>query len=247
MYWLTQKLVDVPETDDWLTHNEIICLNKLRFPKRRADWRLGRWTAKRALAAYFQQQAKSDLRTTHVLNLDTPNAQVRLYWTTNQIEIRAATDGAPEAFVQNQPVLLGISLSHRDEIGFCAINPFRLAVGCDVEKVEPHSANFVTDYFTTEEQKFVAQAPEQDRYWLATLIWSAKESALKALRQGLRLDTRSVVVDLDKKNESEDWNPLTVRYTETARTLDGWWRRKDEYVQTIIAEPQAKKSIALQI
>jgi phosphopantetheinyl transferase len=30
--------------------------------------------------------------------------------------------------------------------------------------------------------------------WLLALLWSAKESALKLLREGLRLDTRHVVV-----------------------------------------------------
>lgn len=247
MYWLTQKLVDVPENDDWLTHNEIICMNKLRFPKRRADWRLGRWTAKRALAAYFQQQAKSDLRTTHVLNLYTPDAQAGLYWTTNQIEIRAAADGAPEAFVNDKLIPIALSISHRSEIGFCVINPFGLTVGCDVEMVEPRSDNFVADYFTTEERDLVMQAPEKDRHWLSTLIWSAKESALKALRQGLRLDTRSVMVGLDINGKNENWKPLTVRYRETSRTLHGWWRKSDEYVQTIIADPQAKKPIALRL
>jgi 4'-phosphopantetheinyl transferase len=196
MYWLTQKLVDVPENDDWLTHNEIICMSKLRFPKRRAEWRLGRWTAKRALLKVVPAPCG---RLSEFLGPILNNAPQGGGTTNNyfsQIEIRAAADGAPEAFVQNQPAPLTISLSHRDEIGFCAINPFHLAVGCDVEKVEPRSANFVADYFTAEEEKLVSQAPEQDRHWLATLVWSAKESALKALRQGLRLDTRSVLVDV---------------------------------------------------
>lgn len=38
-----------------------------------------------------------------------------------------------------------------------------------------------------EEQELVARAPERDE--LVALLWSGKESALKALREGLRLDT----------------------------------------------------------
>jgi hypothetical protein len=41
LYWLTQTLADVPRQDDWLTPAERACLAKLRFPKRRAEWRLG--------------------------------------------------------------------------------------------------------------------------------------------------------------------------------------------------------------
>jgi 4'-phosphopantetheinyl transferase len=250
MYWLTQKLVDVPENDDWLTHNEIICMNKLRFPKRRADWRLGRWTAKRALLNVVPAPCGRLSEFIGPILNNVPQAPLYKFLfnkvagqgggTTNEIfsliEIRAAADGAPEAFVNDKLIPVTLSLSHRNEIGFCAINPFRLAVGCDVEKVEPRSANFVTDYFTVEEEKLVSQAPEQDRHWLATLIWSAKESALKALRQGLRLDTRSVIVAFDKSGNNEDWNPLNVRYTETTRKLDGWWRIDGKFVQTIVAE-----------
>jgi phosphopantetheinyl transferase (holo-ACP synthase) len=219
------------------------------------------------------------------------------------IEIRAAADGAPEAFVQNQPVPITLSISHRDDLGFCVINPSNLTIGCDLERLESRSDNFVNDYFSAEEKELIAHAPEKDHHWLATLIWSAKESALKALRQGLRLDTRSVVVNvtqasslqfpwtphqechsgriffefktiagnekdssgmtkwfIDAGNEQDfptgaasgmtkwftehlrptEWNPLIVRYTETAQTFCGWWRQTDQYVQTIIADLRAK-------
>jgi 4'-phosphopantetheinyl transferase len=252
MYWLTQKLFDVPENNDWLTPNEIICMNKLRFPKRRAEWRLGRWTAKRTLVSYFENNFRSGAFR---------HARVPEGTTTKdyQIEIRAAADGAPEAFVQNQPVPITLSISHRDDFGFCVINPCNLAIGCDIEKVELRSDNFVEDYFTTEEKALITHAPEKNHRWLATLIWSAKESALKALRQGLRLDTRSVVVDVANEIKSTitdeqifyplrcfyplgrtEWNHLSVRYTRTARTFHGCWRQKNEYIQTIITDLGAK-------
>jgi 4'-phosphopantetheinyl transferase len=242
IYWLTQNLAEVPPDDDWLSADERAVLDTLRFPKRRAEWRLGRWTAKRALAAY--QRAKSDLRTRGIMNLNSPDAQVGLYRT---IEIRAAADGAPEAFVHDKFLLVPLSISHRNEIGFCVINPLGSTVGCDLEMIEPRSENFVADYFTTEEQQRMAQAPEQDRHWLATLIWSAKESALKALRQGLRLDTRSVIVDPDMNGKNKDWNFLSVRQTEASRTFHGWWRIEGKFVQTIVAEPFIEPPVALQI
>src|SRR3954470_9820231 len=51
--WLTLSRADVPPGDAWLGERERATLAALRVPKRRADWRLGRWTAKAALAAWL--------------------------------------------------------------------------------------------------------------------------------------------------------------------------------------------------
>jgi hypothetical protein len=46
----------------------------------------------------------------------------------------------------------------------------------------------------THKQVMVARASAADQPGLLALLWSGKESALKALRAGLRLDTRCVIV-----------------------------------------------------
>ena len=48
--WLQRRLHDVPAGDEWLSARELDVQARLLVPKRRADWRLGRWTAKAALA-----------------------------------------------------------------------------------------------------------------------------------------------------------------------------------------------------
>ena len=174
VYWLEQTEGDVPAENDWLSASEAVVLNGMRFAKRRADWRLGRWTAKRAVAVY--------------LNL--PGHPRALTGT----EIRPAPSGAPEVFVTNKPAPVTISLSHRAGRAVCAIGLSGGALGCDLETIEPRSDAFVADYFTTSEQALVERAPGADRSWLLALLWSGKESALKALRTGLRLDTRCVIV-----------------------------------------------------
>src|SRR5208282_5095496 len=138
VYWLEQTEADVPTENDWLSANEAVCLNALRFPKRRADWRLGRWTAKCALSA----------------TLDVP-AHPKAF---KRIEIRPAPSGAPEAFFDNQPAGTAISLSHRSGIAACAVAMSGGEIGCDLEVVEPRSDAFVADYFTIEEQALVARA-----------------------------------------------------------------------------------------
>ena len=176
VHWLEQTEADLPANLDWLSAGEAACLDSLRVPKRRSDWQLGRWTAKRALSVYLS--IPGDLQSL------------------SDIEIRPAASGVPEAFVAGQPAAASISLSHSNGTALCVVAPFGAALGCDLELVEPRSDAFVADYFTAEEQALIAQASAAERSRLLTLLWSAKESALKALHEGLRQDTRSVTVTL---------------------------------------------------
>src|ERR1039458_300915 len=180
VYWLEQTEADVPpvhvpQGNDWLSAEETVHFNTLRFAKRSADWRLGRWTAKRAIAFF--------------LNLPAHSQELA------NIEIWPAPSGAPEAFVENVPAPVAISISHRDGTALCAIASSRVDLGsdlgCDLEIIEPRSDAFVADYFAPEEQALIARTSPADRSLILALLWSAKESALKALREGLRLDSRA--------------------------------------------------------
>jgi 4'-phosphopantetheinyl transferase len=217
--WLEQGVADLPAADDWLSASEAVRLSGMRFPKRRADWRLGRWTAKRALAACLNLAAD-------------PRSLAR-------IEIRPAPSGAPEVFVGNGPAPVTISISHRAGWAACAVAGSEAALGCDLEVVEPRSDAFAADYFTAQEQQLLAQASPADRFRLLALLWSGKESALKALRVGLRLDTRCVVVDpfLGQGSGGSDWRPLCVHYN--GQALHGWWRQTGNLVRTLVAAPVA--------
>ena len=224
VYWLEQTQEDLVEESDWLSAREMNFLNGLRFAKRRADWRLGRWTAKRALGS--------------CLNL--PHSLPALA----NIEIRPAPSGAPELFFQNKLAPLTISLSHRNNRAVCFIAPPAVALGCDLELIEPHSGAFIADYFTSDEQALVIRQSLADRPWLLALLWSAKESALKALRMGLRLDTRCVTVDPGKLSVAPSrWNPLNVRYD--SRIFNGWWQVANDLVRTVVAAPPPEPPIQI--
>ena len=54
IYWLEQTEADVPAGEEWLSPSEALRSNAIPFAKRRNDWRLGRWTAKSAWAAYLK-------------------------------------------------------------------------------------------------------------------------------------------------------------------------------------------------
>ena len=246
VYWLEQNEADVPRENDWLSASEMARLNGMRVPKRRNDWRLGRWTAKHAVAAFLNLPAEPCSLT--------------------GIELRPAASGAPEVFIANEPSRVAISLSHRAGLAVCAVAPPHGAIGCDLETIEPHSAAFVDDYFTTDEQELVARMTAGDQPQLLALLWSGKESALKALRAGLRLDTRSLsvlpVLALRRQNDDgkwcivdsnlgvpslddfNGWRPLHVRYTH-GQVFHGWWQHTGNLVRTIVATPPTAPPILL--
>lgn len=227
VYWLEQTAADVPPENDWLSLNEAAALGGMRFAKRRTDWRLGRWTAKCALSVC----------------LDLP-AHPQVF---KKMDIRSAASGAPEIFFANQPLPFAISLSHREGIAACAVAESRVEMGCDLEMVEPRSNAFVTDYFTVEEQAMVARAAAPDRPRLLALLWSAKESALKALHEGLRLDTRSVIVSPFAESFAlNGWSPLKVRYTER-RVFYGWWQNTHNLLRTVVSAQPLDSPIPLTI
>lgn len=241
VYWLEQTEADVPADNDWLSAPEAVCLNAMRVAKRRADWRLGRWTAKRALSVI----------------LDTPAHPLF-----RKIEIRAAASGAPEVFFDNRPAAVTISLSHRAGIAACAVAISGVEMGCDLEVIEPRSDAFVADYFTLEEQELVARASAADRDRLTALLWSGKESALKALREGLRLDTRSVIViPCVTSFDFNGWSELRARYTRGRdaggrysgdrssgdHIFHGWWQHADGMVRTVVAAPPPHSPVRLRI
>jgi 4'-phosphopantetheinyl transferase len=204
--WLLAEIGDVPEGDGWLSPAERQHLQTLRLPWRRADWRLGRWTAKRAVGLYLD--------------------------TAGRVEIHPAPDGAPEAFLDGAAAPVAISLTHRAGRAVCAVAPAGTRLGCDLEIVEPRSEAFLADYFTPAERSYA----EQDRPLLANLTWSAKESALKALREGLRMDTRSVEVSF-QEGEDGGWSPFTAVCAGLGQTFQGWWRRDGDLLLTLATAP----------
>jgi len=207
-----QNLTDIPTDNDWLSPGEKETLSRLRFPKRRKDWLLGRWTAKCALRGYLGFASDMDL---------------------SLIEIRAAVDGAPEAFLNNAPAGAAVSISHAGNRSFCAAGSEDMAFGCDIEQLEPRDEIFIADYFVPEEIERVRQALPENRTQMTNLIWSAKESMLKALREGLRRDTRSVLVQPEDGESPNVWNPWRGRCLQSNRVFYGRWRTLGNFVYTV--------------
>lgn len=239
IYWLEQNADEVREEADWLSAAESTRLSDFRFPKRRLDWRLGRWTTKHAVAGY----------------LKLPSGPSSLA----AIEVRPAASGAPEAFFEGHPAPVSISLSHRAGRAACAVASPEVTLGCDLEVVEPRSDAFVSDYFSASEQQLISRAAATERFRLLALLWSAKESALKALQTGLRMDVRSVSISFgesptpranhttpapDDSRCTTIWRPFTAHHLNG--TFHGWYECSENFVRTIVSAPQCGPPTTLQ-
>jgi 4'-phosphopantetheinyl transferase len=183
----------------------------LRAPRRRRDFRLGRFAARRALALG-----------------DGAGAEQRF-------EVRPAPWGAPLAFRDGAPLPVTLSISHSD--GWAVAGVGRGRLGCDLEQVAARSPTFVEDYFTRSEQEFVAAGRDCDRPLRATLVWSAKEAVMKALGQGLRLPPHEVaVVPAVGPVSPAGWRSFSVSHPAGATDLQGFWRATEGFVLTVAGE-----------
>lgn len=222
--WFSAGLAQVAVDDAWLDPVLADRLARMRYTKRLVEARLGRWTAKQALA--------------QALGLPTDLRSLA------DVVVLNASDGAPEAYVAGEPAGVVIAMTDRADWAVSVVLAGPTRVGCDLEIVEPRSAAFVRDYFTPPEHSLVAAG---DHALMANLIWSAKESALKVLRTGLRRDTRTVEVDLDPATGAEPstWRPLTVTATEGS-AMPGWWIRYGEFVLTLCAAVPTDPPLSLE-
>ncbi len=211
IHWLCGAMSEMPVNDQGVSPSlsflgaaERQTYRRFKIEKRRQEWLLGRWTAKRLL-----RQRRPE----------TPLAE---------IEIGNEPGGAPYYAISGQRLPLSLSISHRSQWAFCALSAAH-TIGADIEQIEPRNPAFVHDFFTAAENALVWSCPESLRDTLITLIWSAKESALKALREGLRIDTRRIeVIDLEGLHDApapDDWHSLQIRCIwPAAPRFAAWWK-----------------------
>jgi 4'-phosphopantetheinyl transferase len=207
--WLTSWAAEVPPGDAWLSPRERDVLAGLRLAKRRDDWRLGRWAAKAAVAAWLGVGAE-------------------------RVEVLAAADGAPASWLDGAPAPVSLSLSHRAGRALAAVTDLPAAIGCDLEIVEHRSGPFVREWLTAGEQAVLEPLDGAARDVAANLMWAGKEAAAKVRREGLRLDVRRADVELGAPGSG--WRPLTVRWGESQATA-GWWCAAGGWVMTIAGSP----------
>ena len=192
IHWLIQSLDDCPlilgsATPEWLSEEEQ--QRTFKTEKRRRDWLLGRWTAKNLVQRHLAETTGETV----------PLAALTIGNDEDGAPYVARGEGRGASREGRLPVSLAISHSYGH--AFCALIVFaaansplapRPSLGCDIERIEPREPNFVSSFFAAEEMALVGAAAAGAEDVLTTAIWSAKESVLKAIRTGLRTDTRRI-------------------------------------------------------
>ncbi len=206
--------------------NEQRLFAKFRAPKRQHDWLLGRWTGKRLLQEALGRECgpAPALESIEILPDSTGAPRVRLgahAWLPSGLLSLSHSGTAAVAALAPRP-LYGDASTSADYPG---------AIGVDLEAIEPRSPGFVADYFTEEEIRQVEEAVPDERDLMVNVIWSAKEAALKALRLGLTVDTRTVSCQIAPRLLEDSgvytWGSIAVRSALPLPgcRLVGWWRQ----------------------
>lgn len=220
IHWLTQTHHEIPACD-YLTETELARFQELKTAKRRTDWLLGRWTAKRLLQTVIWE---TDGIT---LPLD-------------MITITNNPDGVPNCQLPIANCQLSISISHAHGRAFvAATEKVNAPIGADMELIQPRPAGFAEEYFALAEIGLGYGLVGQERAVWETAVWSAKEAVLKALHLGLSVNTRAVSCLIEPMAQPPGiWTPFAIRcdngrLPRPAPPLTGWWRVEDGFVLTI--------------
>jgi phosphopantetheine--protein transferase-like protein len=173
---LGHVLLSTPERDEWM--------DMQGSTLRRAEWLLGRATAKESVRRYLQKYLLS-------------------HWTSADIQIWADDAGKPNAIGPWRDILrasrLDVSIAHTSKL-IVAAAAANARIGIDIEAIgRDLSEDFSNGVFTPEEMERAAQMRESPIAMLK--FWCAKEAISKALGTGIRYSPRDlhiVAVDEEK-------------------------------------------------
>jgi 4'-phosphopantetheinyl transferase len=229
--WLLQSKAGIARSTtifqpaNLLTQAEQAVYANLKADKRRHDWLLGRYTAKQLI----QQVAAQ--RTGQTIPLNT-------------FSILGRPDGSPEVVWDDPPdnFACTISISHSADMAFCAlVERANWPLGADVERIDRRIMGFIGAYLTAAERELIEQTVERLRPLHTTAIWSAKEAVLKALRVGLKQDTRTLSCLIAAVTTApNDWTSFVVQWEEEPeeRPLTGWWRMEGDFILAMAVQTE---------
>lgn len=225
------------QLNDILSNEEIRSYRKLIIPKRRNEWLASRVLAKILISQVLEER---DLALC-------------------QIEIHKESSGMPYVVIEEKRVGR-LSLSHSGQTVIIAFSTDpKASVGVDVESLEQRTGQMTDLFFTPYESRWVDSLSGRTRILAQNLVWSAKESYLKAVGKGLQMDTRSVTISdaSDLSNFPKTWQSLSfstknqdeLKYSlvyrvgnETVMTLCSDHTRKLEFVAIDLQEIPAEIS-----
>jgi len=166
----------------------------------------------------------------------------RHYQGLRQIEILPDASGAPRVCVANESARLSISLTHREGKAACAITDNDIALGCDLEIIEPHSNALLQTTLLVKNRRQFPQSMVFSAIFSSPCSGAQKRVLSKPCETGLRADTRSVVINfLDvhsfapcSPNGLNGWHSLQAHYG-TDVMLHGWWQASGRWIRSLVS------------
>ncbi len=186
---------------EYLSEWEIDYLNRLKFPKRKADFISGRLAGKEAVINYYENHDLGDKPAPRDIN------------------IRRTETGEPELIINGKSSGLIISITHSGNIALtlvCGNDEFR-GVGIDAEKIVERESGFLRIAFTESELKELTS--KGNGSWSKekiTLFWTLKEAVLKSIGSGLNLNLKDISISRISSNDYsvELYREVEKRFTE---------------------------------
>jgi len=223
IFWMIQEKSNLPDKLDWLAPMELNQVAGFRFQKRRDDWLLGRWTAKKLILTCYSGQDSIDPK---------------------DIVIQNEASGAPYALLQGTRMLGTISISHRGEYAAATFteNP-KWSLGIDLELIEEKTQGFLDDYFTTSEVQQIKALSSNEQALASSLLWSGREAMVKAHQIGLRLDTRVFELKIPSATIHESWQHLKILVLPAEMgKVSLFWRMGDCYLITLAVKQKNQET-----
>ncbi len=222
IYWKLHRLQDTPDDQSWLSASELEQYQRFRFPKRQKEWLAGRFVGKSLLKALVFEAEPILL---------------------DQLTIQNEPGGTPFIRYDQNRLNGSLSLSHRELFSAAAwCDDEEVSIGIDLEVIETKSTGFIEDYFSKEESKSVLSLPVEQRDLAASLLWSGKEAVLKALKMGLRIDTRKLIFELPEIQQKESWSRLTILVSPGgAENIQLFWKCMDNMIISLAIKSEKQE------
>jgi len=182
-----------------LTGPETECHGRIKAPRRRAEYLLGRYALKKILAAYLGVPARAVL-------------------------IEPDKWGKPRLAGNPAGPKLGFNLSHSAQTLALAVCR-EGEIGIDIEAVDDRMLPDITAiagrHFSPAEQGFLLGRSPQDRLEHFFRMWTLKEAVLKAVGTGLHAPLASAEVAAPHRRYRIEWRAETGTASLEARHWDG--------------------------
>ena len=159
--------------DHQLVGGEQALGDRLREPRRRAQFIAGRVAARRALGMFLGRTVAA------------------------KVAIGRAASGAPLVDGHGS---LRVSIAHSGEVAVAVVAPF--PIGVDIERNDMRPDSFARLFFTGAERRKISLAAAGERHTVINMLWTRKEAASKVGHWGgrlpfARLDCSGEVVAID--------------------------------------------------